>query len=118
MSFGGHCIIELLVTLLIEIPLYRVYPNSTDKLSGQILRNKVIVYFSYLWNFRVFSGQTPLGHPPTSFPTTKTFCKCPCFSLLLYMFQGRVKVASMSSITKGQGKFICRRFEWWETETM
>jgi hypothetical protein len=31
----------------------------------------VIVYFSYRSNFRIFSGQTPLGRPPTSFPTTQ-----------------------------------------------
>jgi hypothetical protein len=51
---------------------------------------RVIVNFSYLWNFRVFSVQTSLGRPPTLFPTTQTLCKCLRFSLLLCF-----KVASM-----------------------
>jgi hypothetical protein len=52
-------------------------------------KKSVIVYFSYFW-------PDTLGRPPTSFPTSQTLCKCPCFSLLLCF-----KVASMSSITKG-----------------
>jgi hypothetical protein len=56
----------------------------------------VMVHFSSRSNFHVFFfGQTPLGRPPTSFPTNQTLCKCPCCSLLLCF-----KVASMSSITK------------------
>jgi hypothetical protein len=46
-------------------------------LTKPIGKKKVIVYFTYRSNFRVFSVQTPLGRPPTSFPTTQTLCKCP-----------------------------------------
>jgi hypothetical protein len=33
----------------------------------------VIVHFNYFWNFRVFSGWTASGRPPTSFLTSQTF---------------------------------------------
>jgi hypothetical protein len=80
------------------------------KYERQIAVNKhfdsVIVHFSFQSNFRVSSGQTPLGRPPTPFPTNQTLCLCVCFSLLLCF-----KVASMSSITKGQGICIWTTFE-------
>jgi hypothetical protein len=60
----------------------------------------VIVYFIYLWNFHVFSGQTPSGRPPTSFPTTQTLSKCSCFSLLLCF-----KVVSRSHQCLVQGHY-------------
>jgi hypothetical protein len=71
-------ILILTVQMFIEWTL--LFYNDNDLF---LFKQRVNVYFSYLWNFRVFSEQTPLGRPLTSFPTTQTLCKCPCFSLLL-----------------------------------
>jgi hypothetical protein len=42
------------------------------------VKTSVIVHFNYFWSFRVFSGWTASGRPPTSFPTSQTLCKWKC----------------------------------------
>jgi hypothetical protein len=52
---------------------------------------RVIVYFSCLWNFRLFSEQTPVGRPPTSFSHHSNLVQMPLFFSLV-VFQGRINV--------------------------
>jgi hypothetical protein len=80
------------------------------------IQSWVIVDFTYLWNLRVFFWPDTLSASSSSYIISyhSNLVQMPLFFSLV-VFQGRVMVASMSSITKGQGKFICTRFEWWET---